>query len=31
LRTYSPSFDEQKECNLGIDIFKRYGITAKKM
>ena len=31
LRTYSPDFDEQRECNLGTHIFQRYSITVKKM
>ena len=31
LRTYTPSFDERRECSLGIDIFAQYGITAQKM
>ena len=31
LRTYSPDFDEQRACNLGANIFQRYGITTKQM
>ena len=30
-RRYEPCFDEGKEIRLGIEIFARYGITAKKM
>ncbi|MBQ9760639.1 MAG: glycyl-radical enzyme activating protein [Clostridia bacterium] len=30
-RRYEPNFDEARENNLGYEIFRRYGITAKKM